>query len=131
MDVVILLSSPRPEGVAVILVLPAGSRILLQYSEEEQVDISPIAADALLRYLLSSTAEREAIDGVTLGTVVLEGGSPEQVRFATADLYSGTVGEIPPDRLIPLLTQALSALLAAAQLEEAATPAGETPETRP
>lgn len=114
METVILLSSPRPEGVAVIISLPAGARIVLEFSEGEIVDVSPIAADVLVRYLLSGSAERLAQDGVLLGDLRLENAGTAEVQFATADLFSGTVGDIPAERLLPLLAAALAAEVEAA-----------------
>ena len=111
---VILISSPRPEGVAVVVVLPQGSRLMLDFQDGESVEISSIAADALVRYLLNPSVHTDAGESKMLGDVRLDGGDIDAVRFATADLYSGAVGEVPAERLLPLLGAALGAALEAA-----------------
>jgi hypothetical protein len=126
---VILFSTPRREGVAVLVVLPEGGRLVIRYADDaSEVDITPIAADLLVSYLLwgDELAPNDAHDGthpgdVHLGDVELRDGELSQVRFATIDLRSGTVGEVPSERLLPLLGAAL-----ATAVEEGAD--GGTPE---
>jgi len=117
-NLVILISSPRPEGVAVVVVLPQGSQLLLDFHDGETVDISSITADVLVNYLLNPSGTSEATDTRTLGSIRLAGGDAATIRFATVDLYSGAVGEVPGERLLPLLTVALTASLEAAAFEQ-------------
>jgi hypothetical protein len=125
---VILFSTPRREGVAVLVVLPEGGRLVIRYADDaSEVDITPIAADLLVSFLLWGDGivpdgEHDGVHpgNVHLGDVELHGGELSQVRFATIDLHSGTVGEVPADRLLPLLGSAL-----ATAVEEGA--GGETP----
>lgn len=121
----ILLSTPRREGVAVLVVLPEGGRLVIRYADDaSEVDITPIAADLLVSYLLwgSESGPGGEPAGIHLGDVELSGGDLSQVRFATIDLHSGAVGEVPCERLLPLLGAALATAVEEGADEETPAP---------
>jgi hypothetical protein len=110
---VILLSGPRPEGVAVLLVLPPDARIEAHFVDDDtQRDITTIAADLLVEYLLRATGDETADDVVTVAKVELQGAANGGVRLATLDMRNGAVGEVPSERLLPLLGAAIAMAVA-------------------
>lgn len=110
---VILLSGPRPEGVAVLLVLPPGACIEAYFVDDDtRRDITTIAADLLVEYLLRAPGDEAADDVVTVAKVELQGAENGGVRLATLDMRNGAVGEVPSERLLPLLGAAIAMAVA-------------------
>lgn len=124
---VILLSGPRPEGVAVLLVLPPDACIEAYFVDDDtRRDITAIAADLLVEYLLRATSDETSDDAVTVANVELRGAANGGVRLATLDMRSGSVGEVPTDRLLPLLGAAIAMAVADAVAYESPDPAETT-----
>lgn len=106
---VILLSHPRPESVAVLVVLPVGARIEVRFPDDGTCrDITELAADLLVEYLLRGDTAPSNTDAVEVARIELTGGSLDDVRLATVDTRSATIGEVPSERLLPLLGAAIA-----------------------
>jgi hypothetical protein len=116
---VILLSHPRPEAVAVLVVLPAGSRLVVHFLDDDTSrDITEIAADLLAEYLLRGQDAAAGPDVIEVARIELVGGTLEGVRLATIDQRSAAVGEVPSQRLLPLLGAAVAMAVADAVAQE-------------
>jgi hypothetical protein len=107
---VILLSSPRPEAVALLLVLPRESRLIARFVDDESArDITDLAADLLLEYLLRrDSGNSTETDLVEIADIELVGGDIAQARLAMIDTMNGEIGEVPPERVLPLLGEAIA-----------------------
>jgi hypothetical protein len=141
---VLLLSRPRPEGIAVLLVLPPGTTLQMHYLDDGTTrDITGLVVDLICEYLVrtsvgapNSTGEDE--EGTTgaqagAGTALTKNGGDDaptesigtlrivgdsvSIRLALLDATSGTLEEIPSARLLPLLGAAVSMTVADALAE--------------
>jgi hypothetical protein len=128
---VILLSSTRPEGISALLVLPVGARILAHFPDDGSTrDLTLQAANLITEYLLRGGAGEESGDGsgVEVARLELAGGELALVRMALIDLRGDVVEEIPAERLLPLLSGAISMAITDA-VHAAEPPAAATGDT--
>ncbi len=96
-----------------LLVLPIDARIEAYFVDDDtRRDITDIAADLLVEYLLRATTDEASDDVVTVANVELRGAANGGVRLATLDMRSGSVGEVPTERLLPLLGAAIAMVVA-------------------
>jgi len=113
---VILLSKPRREGVATLVVLPRGARLVARFTDDGSArDLTETAADLITEYLLrggEAAVEQAGDETVQVAQLELQGGDVVDVRLASIDLFSGEIGEIPPGRLLPLLGGAIAMAVA-------------------
>lgn len=109
-EMVFLLSRPRVENVQVIVVLPAGARIEVHFHDDDsRRDVTDVAADLIVEYLLRGATEAAVVDGVEVADIEIVGtDTPEHVRLATSHVVSGKIDEIPSERFLPLLSAAIT-----------------------
>ena len=131
-EMVFLLSRPRVENVQVIVVLPVGARIEVHFHDDDsRRDVTDVAADLIVEYLLRGATETAVTDGVEIADIEIVGTDiPEHVRLATADTASGKIDEIPFERFLPLLSAAITMAVsdAVAYERESAEEGREMPE---
>lgn len=121
---VFLLSSPRPEGLATLIVLPEGARIVACFHDDGTTrDITLQAADLITEYVLRGgggepgdgerveVARLSVVDGIVDGA---PGGTLplELVRMALLDTGNVLLEEIPSGRLPVLLAGAIGMAVA-------------------
>lgn len=108
---VILLSTPNAAPIAVLIILPLGSRLQAHFTDDDSTrDITDISANLIVDYLLRG-GQREAIpdsDSVQIATIELNDGDMNAVRLATIDTVNGVIGEVPSYRFLPLLSAAMA-----------------------
>lgn len=113
---VLLMSSPRTEQVAVLLILPEDARVAAHFLDDNsRRDITAHCADLLLEYLLRGTHQdsgQASADAVLVADVRLEGCAPADVRLALVDLETHAVGELPPTQLAEMLAGAVAMAVA-------------------
>lgn len=109
---VLLLSRTRPEGISTLIVLPPGTRILAHFSDDGSIrDITPQAADLITEYVLRGGNAPDAGvtgEGVEVARLELDGMDSGTVRMALIDLQEDRLEEIPAERLLPLLSAAIT-----------------------
>lgn len=112
MGAVLLLSRTRPEGVSTLIVLPPATRILAHFSDDGSTrDITLQAADLITEYVLRGGSAPDAGktgEGVEVARLELDGHGSGTVRMALIDLQEDRLEEIPAERLLPLLSGAIT-----------------------
>ena len=112
MGTVLLLSRTRPEGISTLIVLPPGSRILAHFNDDGSTrDITLQAADLITEYILrggTPATPEEGGEGVEVARLELATPDSETPRMALIDLQENRVEEIPAERLLPLLSGAIT-----------------------
>ena len=111
-NAVLLLSRTRPEGIATLIVLPPGTRILAHFTDDKSTrDITAQAADLITEYILrggdGGAADADS-PGVEVARLELDGSAPVTARMALIDLQEDRLEEIPAERLLPLLSGAIT-----------------------
>lgn len=108
----LLLSRTRPEGISTLIVLPPETRILAHFNDDGSTrDITLQAADLITEYVLRGgnvpVGENDG-EGVEVARLELDGDTSGTVRMALIDLQEDRIEEIPAERLLPLLSGAIT-----------------------
>ena len=96
---------------------------MLRYADDgSEQDITSIAADLLVSYLMSAGHGESTDETEHLCDISLRDGALAAVRLATVDLHSSLIGEVPAERLLPLLSAALTAAISAHEPDQESEP---------